>query len=62
MNRLGVQLQLMIGPTIPVPVPEPVVDALEDVEITHSDEGRSGFQLRFRVSHSSPACVLAVMS
>jgi hypothetical protein len=61
MNRLGVQLQLMIGPTIPIPVPEPVVDALEGVEITHSDEGRSGFQLRFRVNHSSPAGLVGTL-
>jgi hypothetical protein len=54
MNPLGVQLQLMIGPTIPVPVPRKVVEALESVEVTHSDEGRSAFQLRFRVTYSGP--------
>ena len=52
MNLLGVQLQLMIGPTIPIPVPRKVVEALESVEVTHSDEGRSAFQLRFRVTYS----------
>lgn len=46
--REGVHLQLMIGPTIAVLVPRPVAEALESVEVTHSDTGRSGFQLTFR--------------
>ena len=54
MNLLGIQLQLMMGPTIAVPVPRRVAEALERVEVTRSDEGRSGFQLTFRVDHSGP--------
>jgi hypothetical protein len=45
----GVHVQLMIGPTIAVPVPGPVVDALERIEVTHRDQGRSAFSLTFRV-------------
>ena len=54
MNYSGIQLQLMIGPTIPLPVPRRLAEALERVEVTHSDEGRSGFQLTFKVEHSGP--------
>lgn len=47
--REGIHLQLMIGPTIAVPVPRRMAEALESIEVTHSDEGRSAFQLAFRV-------------
>jgi hypothetical protein len=41
------QLSLLIGPTVAVPVPPLVIDALDQIEITHSDQGRSGFQITF---------------
>lgn len=44
----------MIGPTIPLPVPRQVAEALQSVEVTHSDEGRSGFQISFRIDSSGP--------
>lgn len=47
--RDGVHLQLMLGPTIAMPAPRPVAEALDRVEVTHSDAGRSGFQLTFRI-------------
>ena len=60
MNTSGVQLQLMIGPTVPIPAPRQIVEALENVEVTHSDEGRSGFQMTFRIERTdSPAVNLA---
>lgn len=46
-------LTLMIGPAIPVPVPLPVVEALQSVQVTSSRQ-RSGFQLRFSVGKTSP--------
>jgi hypothetical protein len=49
----GVHLQLMIGPAVPVPVPKPVTDALQSVQVTSSKD-RSGFQLTFAVSKKSP--------
>lgn len=52
MNLLGIQLQLMMGPEIPVPAPRPVSDALQRVEVIHSDNGRSGFQMTFGISRS----------
>ena len=55
MIKGGVHLTLMIGPTVPVPAPPPVLDALESVEVTHSEQGRSGFQVIFQAGRSGPA-------
>jgi hypothetical protein len=49
----GVHLTLLIGPAVPVPAPTPVIDALQAVKVT-SVKDRSGFQLTFAVSKSSP--------
>lgn len=51
MLKGGAQLTLMMGPTIPVPVPKPVTDALERVEVRHAAGQPSGFQLTFRFSN-----------
>jgi hypothetical protein len=48
----GVHLTLMIGPAVPVPAPQFVIDALMSVEVT-SEKDRSGFQLTFAVSKKS---------
>lgn len=49
----GVHLTLMIGPGVPVPAPQSVIDALTEVSVSHN-ETRSGFQLSFAVGKSSP--------
>lgn len=49
----GVHLTLMIGPTVPLPAPQPVMEALKSVQVTSSKE-RSGFQLTFTVGTTSP--------
>jgi hypothetical protein len=49
-----VQLTVLIGPTVPIPVPRLVMDALQSVEVTTSAGSRSGFQLRFSISNDSP--------
>jgi len=55
MNILGVHLTLMIGPDpVAVFAPPPVIEALAEVEVTHQDEGRSGFRLTFTVGRSGP--------
>jgi hypothetical protein len=45
----GLNLTLLIGPTVPVPAPRPLLEALESIEITQADEGRSGFQMIFKL-------------
>lgn len=46
-------LTLLMGPTIPVPAPQPVVDALMSVQVTIASDQRSGFQLVFALSRES---------
>ena len=49
---LGIHLNLLIGPTVPVPAPAALTEALVGVQVTHNDEGRSGFELTFQVGRS----------
>ena len=50
----GVYLTLMVGsPVVPLPVPQPVIEALKSVQVTNSKD-RSGFQLTFTVGKTSP--------
>lgn len=55
MNLLGIRLTLLIGPTVAIPAPPQVADALQSVEVTESDQGRSGFQLTFSTGREGPA-------
>jgi hypothetical protein len=58
MAVVGTTLTLLTGPTLAVPAPPLVVDALERVEVTTSDTARSGFQLVFATGRSGPADLL----
>jgi len=44
---LQLRLTLLVGPTVAVPAPPLLIDALDKVEVTQTDEGRSGFQITF---------------
>lgn len=48
MIPLGIHLTVLIGPTVAVPAPLPYMETLQSVQVTHSDSGRSGFQLTFQ--------------
>jgi len=62
MNK-GIQLTLMIGPAVPVPVPQDVLEALTSVEInTYSGSQQSGFELNFALSKRSPLHTLFLLS
>lgn len=54
----GVHLTLLIGPAVPVPVPQVVLESVESIQVTNSKD-RSGFQIAFALSTNSP--LLAVM-
>jgi hypothetical protein len=55
MNILGVRLNLLIGrEPFAAPAPPSVLEALADVEVTHSDRERSGFRLTFAIGRSGP--------
>jgi hypothetical protein len=50
----GIHLTLLVGPVVPVPVPQIVLDALTSVRITTAAGSASGFELVFRVEKKSP--------
>jgi hypothetical protein len=50
----GINLKLYVGPLVPIPAPQAVVDALTDVEVTIRDVERSAFQLSFTLRTNSP--------
>ncbi|MBH5369763.1 hypothetical protein [Bradyrhizobium glycinis] len=50
----GFYLTLLMGPTVPVPAPQPVIDALTSAQVTISAGQASGFQLTFAMSKKSP--------
>jgi len=55
MSQLGIHLTVLIGPTVPMPAPPTILEAMESVEVTHQDQGSSGFQLVLKVGRSGPA-------
>ena len=58
----GVHLTLMIGPAVPIPVSQEVLDALTSVTVTTSDNRPSVFQLQFTLKTSSPLHTLFLLS
>ncbi|MFB3921951.1 MAG: hypothetical protein ACE145_09525 [Terriglobia bacterium] len=61
MNQ-GIHLTLMIGPGVPVPVPQVVLDALTSAQVTTTAGQASGFQLTFTLSNRSPLHTLFMLS
>jgi hypothetical protein len=47
MADLGIRLLLLVGPTIPLPAPFALIDALVEVQVTNRDQDFDGFQLSF---------------
>ncbi|HMN61879.1 MAG TPA: hypothetical protein PJ988_16020 [Anaerolinea sp.] len=58
----GINLSLMIGPAVPVPVSKDVLDALERLEVTSSAGQASGFQLVFKIDRDSPIAALFLLA
>jgi hypothetical protein len=52
----------MVGPVIPVPVPQIVLDALTDVNVTIASGEASGFQLTFTLTNQSPLQTIFLLS
>lgn len=50
----GVTLTLLMGPVAVAPAPAAVIDALESAQVTSAVGARSGFQLSFNYSRTSP--------
>jgi hypothetical protein len=49
----GIQLTLLIGPVVPLPVPRFVLDALQSVKVTTAAGTPSGFELTFAINARS---------
>ncbi len=50
----GINLTLLIGPAVPVPAPQPLVDALESAQVTvDASSNTTAFQLVFDTSKNS---------
>src|SRR4051794_41574905 len=60
----GLYLSLMIGPAVPVPVGQTVIDALTSVQVTVTAGARtqSGFQLSFNLGKNSPLVTLFLLA
>ena len=58
MNLLGIHLTLLIGPTVPVPAPLMLMEALQSVEVTHTDQRNSVFEITFQMGRSGPQDML----
>jgi len=49
----GVYLTLLAGPVVPAPVPQAILDALTEVEVTSAAGAASGFKLSFTLNNRS---------
>ncbi len=58
----GIHLTLMIGPGVPIPVSQDVLNALVSVEVTSNAETPSGFTLRFTVAKNSPLYTIFLLT
>ncbi|HVW61059.1 MAG TPA: hypothetical protein VHC48_13510 [Puia sp.] len=56
-----VVLGLMIGPVVPVPAPQPIIDALTSVQVKNAAGEPSGFQLSFTFTNSGPLTTLLLL-
>jgi hypothetical protein len=50
----GIYLTLLVGPVVPVPVPQMVTDALTGIEVISRTDEASGFELTFTLNNRSP--------
>ncbi|WP_417067318.1 hypothetical protein [Niveibacterium terrae] len=58
----GIRLSLLIGPVVPLPAPQAVIDALDSVQVSSADGEASGFQLNFQFSARSPLATIFLIA
>lgn len=59
----GINLTLLIGPAVPVPVPQAALEALTSVQVSlAAGEAESGFELKFTLSNRSPLHTIFLLS
>jgi hypothetical protein len=52
MPDLGLHIQLMLGPTVPVPAPASLLEMIESIQVQRAEDGRSGLQMVFTAARS----------
>jgi hypothetical protein len=52
MSLLGVRLTLLVGPTVALPAPPQLMQAIDRVEVRNGESGAAGFQVTFRVGRA----------
>lgn len=57
---LGTHLAVLAGPTVPLPLPQPIAARLVSVAARETDDARSAFTLTFDAGRSGPADLLDV--
>lgn len=58
----GINMQLYVGPLVPIQASRTVIEALNEVTVTIKDGERSGFQLSFTLSTQSPLHTLFLLT
>ena len=59
----GIHVSLLIGPAVPIPVSQEVLDALTNVQVISStDDKMNGFELTFVLSTRSPLHTIFLLS
>lgn len=58
----GINIQLYVGPLVPIPASRAVIEALNEVTVTIKDGEKSGFQLSFTISTQSPLHTLFLLT
>lgn len=61
MLKGNIQISLMIGPVVPIPVGRDIIDALQSVTVKRAAGEPSGFQLVFQMSANSPLNTLLLL-
>lgn len=51
---LGINLTLLIGKTVPTPVPRSVIESFHELEVTDTDDDLSGFKITFKAGRAGP--------
>ncbi|MGH2538026.1 MAG: hypothetical protein ACRDHL_11575 [Candidatus Promineifilaceae bacterium] len=52
MSLFGTLVTVLIGPAVPLPAPPPLLEAIESIDVQHSDQGQSGLQLSLKVGRT----------
>jgi len=58
----GIYLTLLVGPVVPIPVPQIVMEALTSVKVISNADNKSVFELSFTLSTKSPLHIIFLLA